>query len=80
MKPTFDPRPQTLGDRFNEIGPRSGYANDLADSDWKSAPAESGERKPAFDRMQSKSKHGIAKRAPPLPDNPAEEGPGHRED
>jgi hypothetical protein len=79
MKPTFDPRPQELGDPYNKQGPRSGYQNDVADSDWKSAPAESGERKPRFDSMEAKSKKsGYAKAPGRIPDNPAELGRGAR--
>jgi hypothetical protein len=80
MKPTFDPRPQELNDPYNLQGPRSGYQNDVADSDWKSAPDEHAERKPRFDSMEAKSrKPGYAKPPGKIPNNPAEIGRGARQ-
>jgi hypothetical protein len=79
-KPEDRSKPQRLGDDYNLQGARSGYANDVADSDWKSAPDERAERKPRFDSMEAKSrKPGYTKAPGKIPSNPAEIGRGARQ-
>jgi hypothetical protein len=61
-------KPQQLGDPSFPNGHGLGYNNDSGDS-WLRGRRESAERKPAFDRMESRK---------PQPRNPAQEGRGAR--